>query len=81
MFGNVCEIEIIACDGLFAMWLSHSSKIELAIGIEKLRASTYRHTTLQVREQHKMTEEWASQEGVEVRTNTTQLYGDYSKPI
>ena len=40
MLGNVCcEIEIIAFDGLFAMWLSHSSKIELAIGIKKLRAT------------------------------------------
>ena len=71
MFGNAWEIEIIACDGLFAMSLSHSPKIELALGIKKLRGhpgylTMHRHTTLQVKEQHKMTEEWANQQGREV---------------
>ena len=71
MFGNAWEIEIIACDGLFATWLSHSSRIAWQFRIKKLRRHSgyltmHRHTTLQVKEQHKMTEEWANQQGREV---------------
>ncbi len=50
------------------MSLSHSPKIELALGIKELRGhpgylTMHRHATLKVKEQHKIYEEWANQQG------------------